>query len=589
MKERNKLKLSSCALPFRHRAGFLLPAVIMILLLMLISVPIMYKWVKDDTKLSVKDQSSSQAFNLAESAVDRGYWKVKSSTATFEMVKTGGALAGYRFDTTYRDLQGGTYRIYVGSGPVEDQVTIIGEGRNALGTETRAIKAVYENTSVPGAIITGSNMSATGASVVHWGPVLAMGDITVSGGGLTNGFPRKLSKQVVRPFDPTNDVNPSNTDGLEWWSDYNVPELPQFDFATMKASAAASGTLNCDDVAVESYTTVYTPCLGTACVDPGSDCSCSRASFGSACTDPGGGCSCDANACLGGACTDPGANCSCSGSGKARVCIGNGCPDSDGAGSNCVCAKRCTGWSCNDSGSPCDYVYTCSGDGCSDSDGAGANCACDTSVSTDTVTGMNCCSSPYLGGPITCSYGGDGCTNCSVNNLYDNTTLRNKDLTWYWDNNVNWAGRNGLRGTVIVRGNLGVSGGDNYNPGHAVTVPAAAWKEYQKIDTSSINQYPGDTGLKSNAATYTFGSCGMTCEGGPLGADLGVYGFLYVGGDFNRTGDSDVYGAMWVEGNVSGAGNTMVFYDAKLRLPTLNVVLIKQSWEEQAPNLAAWP
>ncbi|MHB0997429.1 MAG: hypothetical protein ACYC2I_13765, partial [Elusimicrobiales bacterium] len=398
MKERNKLKLSSCALPFRHRAGFLLPAVIMILLLMLISVPIMYKWVKDDTKLSVKDQSSSQAFNLAESAVDRGYWKVKSSTATFEMVKTGGALAGYRFDTTYRDLQGGTYRIYVGSGPVEDQVTIIGEGRNALGTETRAIKAVYENTSVPGAIITGSNMSATGASVVHWGPVLAMGDITVSGGGLTNGFPRKLSKQVVRPFDPTNDVNPSNTDGLEWWSDYNVPELPQFDFATMKASAAASGTLNCDDVAVESYTTVYTPCLGTACVDPGSDCSCSRASFGSACTDPGGGCSCDANACLGGACTDPGANCSCSGSGKARVCIGNGCPDSDGAGSNCVCAKRCTGWSCNDSGSPCDYVYTCSGDGCSDSDGAGANCACDTSVSTDTVTGMNCCSSPYLGG-----------------------------------------------------------------------------------------------------------------------------------------------------------------------------------------------
>ena len=575
--------------PACRRSGFLLPAVLVIMLFLMIVVPVMVKWVQEDTKISTKDQASSSAFNLAETAVDRGYWKVKSSTATYGLIAAGGAIPGYRFDATYRDVTGGSYRIYICSGPVADQLTIIGEGRNANNAETRSIKAVYTNTSVLGAIITGSNMSATGASVVHWGPVLAMGDITVSGGGLTNGFPRKLSKQVVKPFDPTNDLNPSNTDGVEWWSDYDVPELPQFDFATMKASAAATGTLNCDDVAVDSYTVVYTPCAGTACVDPGADCTLTKYAVGSACTDPGPNCSCDSNVCAGYACVDSGGSCSCSGTSYGILCTGAGCTDSDGAGANCVCSKRCTGSGCSDSGSPCDFTYIATGNGCSDSDGGGGSCVCANSLSTTTISGMNCCSSAYYGGPVTCSYGGSGCTNCSVNNIYDNTTLRNKDLTWYWDNNVNWAGRNGLRGTVVVRGNLGVSGGDNYSPGGPVAVPAAAWKEYRKIDTSSTNQYPGDTGLQSNAATYTFGSCGMTCEGGPLGADLGVYGFLYVGGDFNRTGDSDVYGAMWVEGNVSGAGNTMVFYDAKLKLPTLNVVLMKESWEEQAPNAAAWP
>jgi hypothetical protein len=419
---------------------------------------------------------------------------------------------------------------------------------------------VFTNTSVPGAIITGANMSATGSSIVHWGPVLAMGDITVSGGGLTNGFPRKLSKQTVKPLDPTGNVNPPNTDGIEWWSDYNVPELPQFDFSTMKASAAATGTLNCDDVSVTSttYTTENRQIY---------------AAVGSGCDDEGDNCDCAKKHCDGSGCYDSGSNCECVGSGASTVCTGRGCDDE---GANCDCTeKTCTGAGCSDSGHDCEC--------------GSIGWALVTTTTTTTSNGMNCCNSAYYGGPGTCSYGGSGCVNCSVQNIYDESTLRNKDYTWYWDNNINWSGRNGLRGTVVVRGDLGVSGGDNYCSGCTLAVPAAAWKEYRKIDTSSTNQYPGDTGLRSNAATYTMGSCGVTCEGGPLGADLGVYGFLYVGGDFNRTGDSDIFGAMWVEGDVSGAGNTMVFYDAKLKLPTLNVVLVKESWEEQKPSAAAWP
>lgn len=576
----------------KKRYGFILPSVLLLLLFLATIIPIMYKWVQHDTRLSVKDRGLGVAFSLAETAVDRGYWKVKSSTFTFATVMEGGALSGYRFDATYRDLKGGTYRIYVSSGPLADQLTVIGEGRDYNRNEVRSLKAIYSNSSVPGAIISGGNLSATGQSVVHWGPILAMGDLTVSGNALNNGYPRKLSRQTVLPLDTTGDVNPPNTDGLEWWSNYNVPELPQFDFTTMRASAAATGTLNCQTVNIETttYTTVFNPCSGSGCSDPGGSCSCSSSGYvGLSCTDPGSNCSCTKYA-IGPDCQDPGGSCSCSNSGADRQCSGNGCTDSDGAAAGCVLTKICTGSNCSDSdgaGSGCSAGKLCRGSGCEDT---GVNCACNELVVSETSseTGTHCCSSAYYGGPVTCSYGGTGCTDCSIQNLYDETSLRDKDYTWYWDSNVNWSGRNGLRGTMIVRGDLGITGGDNYCSNCTLAVPPAAWKEYQKIDTSSINQYPADTGAGSNAATYRMGSCGTTCEGGPLGADLGVYGFLYVGGDFNRQGDSDVYGAIWVVGNVTGAGNTMVFYNSQLRLPTLNVMLTRESWEEQLPSPAAW-
>jgi len=537
----------------KNRKGFLLVGVLFAFLFLMIIVPVMVLWVQNDTKVSVKDQKASFAFSLAEAAVDRGYWKVKGSTSTFAGVLAGGTISGYNFDTKYTDITGGNYRISVTSGPGDAQVTIVGEGRDWQNKETRAIKAIYTNTNIAGAIIAGGLLNATGASVVHWGPIMAMGNIEVSGSASTNGFPRKLARQTVKPFDPTNDTNPPNTDSLEWWSNYNVPELPVFDFTTMRASAAASGTLNCDDVSVT--TTTYTA---------------TTAFRGSGCADSGSNCSCTANSWRGSGCSDSGSNCSCSGSGSNKVCSGTGCTGPSGV--NCVNTAK-----------------TCSGSGCVDS---GANCDAYTGlITTDTVTttGMNCCSSVVFGGAVTCSYGGSGCTNCNVGNLYDNTSLRDKDYTWYWDNNVDWTGKNGLRGTVIVRGNLGITGGDNYCKDCTLEVPASAWKEYQKIDTVDPDEYPGDTGHESNSATYTMGTCGTTCEGGPLGADLGVYGFLYVGGDFNRAGDSDVYGAMWVVGDVSGAGNTMLFYNANLQLPTLNVVLTNDSWQEQNPNAQIWP
>lgn len=430
--------------PPTGRRGQVLAGVVMLMLVLLIIVPAMVAWVQQDNRSSVKDRKSTNAFNIAEAGLDRAYWKLKSSTSTWANARAGISLAGYAFDEAYTDVSGGVYRISITSGPLADQVTVISEGRDLQGKEKRALQALFTNMTIPGAIISGAGINSSGSSISHWGPILAMNDITLSGTAALRYYPRKLSKQAVvgtvgNPRD-TNGVTPPNTDNLEWWSNYEVPELPVFDFAALRSSAAASGTLNC---------------------------------------------------------------------------AGN-------------------------------------------------------------VTGTHV-------NQLVC---GSACVNCTVQNLYRDSRY-DKGYVWYWDNNVSISGQSGIVGTVIVRGNMSTSGTDAYNP-PPVPVPSSAWQEYRKIDTGASNQYPGDTGLGNNAATYNIGSCGITCEGSASGSDLGYRGFVYIGGNINMTGDSDIYGAIWAQSGWSGGGNAMVFYDDTLVLPQLNVTLSRQSWQEVAPRPGVW-
>ena len=484
----------------KNRKGFLLPTVILMFALLMIMVPLMVKWVQDDTKLSVKDQNASAAFNLAEAAVDRAYWKVKSSTATFVTIRDGGSLAGYRFDTTYADVPGGTYRVSVTSGPLEDQITILGEGRNSGRGEVRAIKAVYQNTAIPGAVISAGNVNPKDNSVVNWGPIMAMGNITITGTAALNRYsPRKLAKlRVVGSATYPRDLNAWNVapnwDGAdpnlsEWWSGYAVPELPIFDFETMKSSAIANGTYNCG------------------------------ASAGSW-------------------------------NGVTRVWTG-------------LKPEAANNWTL-----PCN----------------GTASVCTTAV-------------------------------CKVGNIYADRRY-NSDMIWYWDEGKTVTLYNtGVKSTIIVRGHLIVEGDDCYGPtygmndsGHycgrgtwtagpgnvTVNLPRDAWKQYRRItkttnDTVALNQYPGDLGISSSAASYLMGSCSAACEGGDTGGDIGFYGFIYTGGNFTNNLASDVYGAVWVGGDMLGTGNTNIFYNSGLRLPLLNVVLIRESWQETNPSAQAWP
>lgn len=464
----------------KNRKGFMLPTVILLFALLMIIVPLMVKWVQDDTKLSVKDQKAGAAFNLAEAALDRGYWRIKSSTATWASVAMGTALAGYNFDITYKDVPGGTYRISAASGPLAAQVTIVGEGRDLNNKEVRAVKAVFENASLPGPMLASGTMQYAGAFEAHWGPVMAQNNIVVSGNAATEHFPRKYSKQVVSGgaganARDTNGLNPPNTDNEEWWSDYAVPELPVLDFAALRSSAAANGTLNYYNVNASS----------TGHITPS----------GFTCT--------------------------------------------------VKCLKPTGSWS----GSPTHKYHFASPE-------------------------------------------------CHPN--------AKQNLIWYWDNDLWLTGNKtaypkiAMKGTFIVRGNLYIASGDNYSIAGA-TVPSGAWKEYTRLqttgrDTATTNQYPADTGYQSSASTFNLGS--QTWTGGPPSGntDVGIWGFIYAGGNFTiiQGALADFYGVLWVVGNVVNENTgerSLVFYDKNLsaNLPMLNVVLTRLSWQETTPSIQAWP
>jgi Tfp pilus assembly protein PilX len=88
----------------KKRNGFILPLLIAVILLFLITAPSLINWITTDTTQTIREQRKSIAFNLAQAAVERGYWKVKSSTSTFEAVSMGQILPGYNFDVTYNDI-----------------------------------------------------------------------------------------------------------------------------------------------------------------------------------------------------------------------------------------------------------------------------------------------------------------------------------------------------------------------------------------------------------------------------------------------------------------------------------------------------
>ncbi|MCX5797376.1 MAG: hypothetical protein NTY77_17940 [Elusimicrobia bacterium] len=451
--------------------GQVLAGVVILLALMLIIVPTLVLWVQRDTLHSVKNRQSTTAFNLAEAAVDRGVWKLASSTYTWSEAAAGHTISGYNFDVTYADVPGGTYRIKF-SAAAGGQVQLWGEGRDALRKETRSIQVVFKNTSAPGALMTQGTLTESDMAIVHWGPMLAQNNINIIGNALNRHYPRKLSKQVVLPYD-SNGLTPPNTDNLEWWSGFAVPDLPNLDFATLRSSAVATNTINCNGNWNATNNQIH----------------------------------CDSN---------------------LSSCL------------NCV---------------------------------------------------VN-----FMGNTVTNSHHNLVYTDDA--SVSDNRS--NSNYVWYWDNNVNVLNPQ-VKGTIIVRGNLSTNGSDWYGPSGYINnnvnvpVPVNAWLEYQKIkvnaNATATNKFPADNGNQKVTANYVIGAAGDTveCGGSPCsGNDLGFFGFIYVGKDVNFQGDADIFGAVWVVGNWSAAGNNLIFYDDNLLLPMLNVVLVRQSWQEVPRSTQAW-
>lgn len=446
--------------------GQVLPLVLIISVVLMILVPAMVFWIQTESRQTVKEHRSTIAFNLAEAGIDRGMWKLKSSTSTWDNVSKGIALSGYNFDRTYNDVPGGYYRIRFSTGPGTGRVSIIAEGKDVSTKEVRSIRAVYRNQCIPGAIIAGGVLTWANAFSAHWGPVMAQNNINITDANAAKDyFPRKYSRQVVSCGQSgyardKNGLDPPNTDNTEWWSDYDVPDLPIPDFTALRSSAAATGTLN-----------VY------------------------------------------------------------------------------GCKKTGASW---------DARWSCSGTG-----GTGKD------------------HSKHFGNP------------------WRHPKHLDRDV-WYWDNDVEIIGSTsddgcGIYGTVIVRGNLTLNSGDNY--AFTGPVPENAWQEYAKItkttgDTKTKNEYPADDGYQKNRTTFQFG--GETWSGGPAyyNTDVGIRGFVYVGGNLDIKGPMDINGAVWVVGNVTkavGSERCIIFFDDTLQLPSLNVVLVRESWKEILPTNTTWP
>jgi hypothetical protein len=479
--------------------GQILPIVMAILVVLVLIIGGLVSWLQIDSQWSVNNQKKTVAINLAQAGLDRAQWKLQSSTATWLAAAAGNLnslVAGYNFDITYTDIPGGSYRILITSGPSSGGsctpgscVTIISEGRDNSTNQVRAVSSIYKNQTIYSAMMSGGNVSWAQGLGIYWGPIITQGSIQLMDDNVARRyFPQKFAKgDVIGTAANPRDVTypqPPNTDNAEWWANYpGVPGVPLLDFAAMRSSAAATGTLNvygCGCAAVPQYT---------------------------------------------------------------------------------VNGVTVAAWDTNRN------AGTCANDG----DTAPHNTHLGNSTNIYGVLGLD----------------------------------PNQDYVWYWDGDValqgdgyNGSNATSLRGTIVVRGDLTInSSGDMVYSGH---VPANAWMQEQRLlintnDTAAWGEYPGDIGFHQSTGTFHFG-VDSWCEPG-LGCGwvntVGIQGFVYVGGDLNIVNFLDINGAVWVNGNVvSNYNNPSAFcglmYDDTLNVPALNVILLRQSWQEVPASSTPW-
>lgn len=209
--------------------------VITSLLLLLIIIPMLDHYVKNEAKWSVKERKSTLAFHLAEAGLDRAYWKLKENAANWTTVAGGGIIDGYNDDVPYEDIPGGKYKVKMEQGDTNLKIVITATGKDASENEYRAIKAVYTKEGVTAALQAGS-VGAGGNANIHWGPMMSVSGMVLKGGS-NELYPRKYARGSItkgsgggagnygnRDADPNQANKGPHTTGdhIEWWS-YNEP------------------------------------------------------------------------------------------------------------------------------------------------------------------------------------------------------------------------------------------------------------------------------------------------------------------------------------------------------------------------------
>lgn len=230
----------------RRRRGQLLVPALLLLLVLAIIIPIMVFYVQNEARWSAKQGQNTNAFQLAEAAVERGYQKVTESTTTWAAIQAGQTLAGFNLDTPYNDLGSGSYAVSITKGSDPQTVAIIGIGRDSNLKEVRALEVVYVNSLVDGSvgIIAAGGVAMSGANVnVEWGSIVS--PKTISIGSKKHPYYWSASSIDLDANGPT----PPNCDqpNCWWWRSYDsqIPPMPSIDFGAYQSSAAASLTDSC--------------------------------------------------------------------------------------------------------------------------------------------------------------------------------------------------------------------------------------------------------------------------------------------------------------------------------------------------------
>lgn len=132
--------------------------------------------------------------------------------------------------------------------------------------------------------------------------------------------------------------------------------------------------------------------------------------------------------------------------------------------------------------------------------------------------------------------------------------------------------------TFIVLGNMTYEDTGGYI-GYQVNVPTNSWREYQYIDTSASNQYPGDNGYRSTAATYSF----------PLSGDIqypNFHGLLYIGGNLTIYNYQQLIGVVIVKGSIIANDQAKIYYTSEVEKNTQYMVFryARKYWAEFPPG-----
>jgi hypothetical protein len=215
----------------RAPAGQILIGALFLLFVLAIAIPVLISHTQNESFWTVKQQRTTGAFALAESALEQGYQQFIISTTTWQSVQAGTIPSGYNFNQTYKG-SGGEYEIRIASGPGAGHATVTGVARDVSKNEIRSLQAVY---AVPGAanavVYALSGASVAGNPNVEWGPVITPGAITAT----AKTYPRFYSSAGISGWDAN--PAPPNTDNVHWWAYQTLPASSQIDLEAYRAAA----------------------------------------------------------------------------------------------------------------------------------------------------------------------------------------------------------------------------------------------------------------------------------------------------------------------------------------------------------------